>query len=229
MLDPTWWRRAHGEIQEEVPLLDAEIAELRRRLFIEALRVHRAFVQAAWRKIKPTLGSWANLLGGRSTFEKPETIAAIWRTAFLVVPVISTTFASVGRMLRDVPSETFGWAIVDEAGQAVPQAAVGLFRLSRRALVVGDPSQILPVVPLGERLVRALPPALRRSCGLGRRRRGRRLIADAGGPRLSSRNGARRRSAGERDMGRPPVVRSPPLRRADVHDLSNEIAYEMER
>jgi hypothetical protein len=162
MLDPTWWRRSHAEIQEEVPLFDKEICELRRRLFVDALRVHRAFVQAAWIRLKPTLHAWSHALVERSPYDNPTTIAAMWRAAFLVVPAISTTFASVSRIFRDVPNETFAWAIVDEAGQAVPQAAVGLFRRTRRALVVGDPNQILPVVPIGERLVHDL----RRRCGV---------------------------------------------------------------
>lgn len=74
--------------------------------------------------------------------------ASLMQTLQLLVPVISTTFASAGRFFRYVNKPgALGTIIVDEAGQATPQMALRLFSKASRAIVVGDPSQIDPVVP----------------------------------------------------------------------------------
>lgn len=80
--------------------------------------------------------------------EDRERIAgALYETLFLLVPVISSTFASVRALLRDIKSPgTIGTLIVDEAGQAQPQMAVGALYRAKRAIIVGDPKQVEPVV-----------------------------------------------------------------------------------
>jgi superfamily I DNA and/or RNA helicase len=88
--------------------------------------------------------------------ERDALIPHIWSTLFLVVPAVSTTFASMARMFSKVGPAEFGWLLVDEAGQALPQAAVGALMRTKRAVVVGDPIQIEPVVILPDQLTDAI-------------------------------------------------------------------------
>lgn len=124
-------------------------------VFIAALELQRAFIDAAARPIRQNLAA----LFGTAKLDSKERVSLLphlWSTLFLVVPVISTTFASVGRLFRSLPSGSFGWLLIDEAGQATPQAAVGALMRSKRAVVVGDPLQIEPVVSLPEKLIEAI-------------------------------------------------------------------------
>jgi superfamily I DNA and/or RNA helicase len=117
--------------------------------------VQRAFIDASAQEILHNLSVLMGVFSGGPPRDeaKRKLLGDLWSTLFLVVPVVSTTFASVERMLGDLPAGAIGWLLVDEAGQALPQAAVGAIMRARRSIVVGDPLQIPPVVTLPERLV----------------------------------------------------------------------------
>lgn len=66
----------------------------------------------------------------------------------MVVPVISSTFASFGKMCKYLGANSLGHLFIDEAGQALPQASVGAIFRSRHVMVAGDPAQIKPVLTL---------------------------------------------------------------------------------
>ncbi|WP_245869095.1 DEAD/DEAH box helicase, partial [Vibrio fujianensis] len=121
----------------------ATINELRSDIYAAALELHEAWLievgkQSAFlskiRKIN-------DVVLGKSS----ENALAIWQILFMFVPVVSTTFASLGNMFSKLPPESLGWLMIDEAGQAIPQAAVGGLLRAKRAVVVGDPLQIEPV------------------------------------------------------------------------------------
>lgn len=128
----------------------------REKLFGYAMRMNKEFVVSSnhCRDNFVTLSHYWGLKAGdeneRIIFHKEDKealIPALFQTLFLLVPVLSSTFASVGTFLRDVKQPgVIGMLVVDEAGQAQPQMALGALYRSRSAVIVGDPKQVEPVV-----------------------------------------------------------------------------------
>ncbi|MBK5071746.1 hypothetical protein I2492_01780 [Budviciaceae bacterium CWB-B4] len=145
--DPTLQRNAYWQ--------DKKLNTLRSEIFVAAMDLHQAWIcevishngfrSNIYNKLK-------DLLNGKSFANSDQ----VWQILFMIVPVISTTFASLGLMFRGMGTDTLGWLMVDEAGQAIPQAAVGGLLRSKRALVVGDPLQIEPVFTTPPKLVKYL-------------------------------------------------------------------------
>ncbi|QNP73316.1 hypothetical protein IAG44_30315 [Streptomyces roseirectus] len=127
------------------PWADEEFCSARTRVFLAALNLHRAFVAANARTVRLNLLPLEEVLAGAAP---PDVALAVWQSLFLAVPVVSTTFASCGRLFGPLGAGSLGWVLADGAGQAVPQAAVGALWRARRAVLVGDPLQPEPVVPL---------------------------------------------------------------------------------
>jgi hypothetical protein len=149
VMDESFWEMSHADQQKSTPWVTKEWASARELLFLEALRIHEQFLFVAQPQI---IGSFYEFQKLRSLVntEEPEVIRAIWDIFTLAVPVVSTAFASVQSMFQGLGKESFGWLFIDEAGQAVPQAAVGAIWRAQKTVVVGDPKQIEPVVTLPE-------------------------------------------------------------------------------
>ena len=86
----------------------------------------------------------------------PVLVKAAWQVFFLTVPTVSSTFASIPRMFSGLGRESLGWLLIDEAGQANPQDAVGSLWRAKNALVVGDPLQLEPVTTMPAKSRRGL-------------------------------------------------------------------------
>lgn len=139
------------------PWVDEEWNRVRSRLFLAALDLHRTLILCEAKNFRRNLQGAIDLLTGKvPSGAPPEALKAAWATLFLVVPVVSTTFSSFDRLFASLGREDLGWLFVDEAGQAVPQAAVGAIWRSRRVVVVGDPMQLEPIVTLPARALEAL-------------------------------------------------------------------------
>ena len=147
--DPERWRDHEEERELSAPWADQAWNEARARVFLAALRLHKAFIVANAETMRQSLHAATDILAGAVPDNAPpEAVRAAWTTLFFVIPVISTTFASFDRLFSHLGKESLGYLLIDEAGQAVPQAAAGAIWRAQRTLVVGDPLQLEPIVTL---------------------------------------------------------------------------------
>ena len=132
---------------------DGEMEELRGRIFLAALRIHELVLMGNAARIGSFVKVFAAILSGEEDGEGQD-LVALWNTFFLVVPVVSTTFAS----MQSFPPDP-GWIgdlLVDEAGQATPQSVLPGLSRARRAVIVGDPLQLEPITTLPREVADAL-------------------------------------------------------------------------
>lgn len=120
----------------------------REKLFYYAIKMNKAFILSSkcFMHNMNLLEKYLSRGVVEDMDNKEEYITSLMQTLFLMVPVISSTFASIGRFLSNVKPRSLGLLIVDEAGQAEPYMALGALYRTRKAMVVGDPKQIEPVV-----------------------------------------------------------------------------------
>jgi hypothetical protein len=154
--DVAWSLLPTKDRQLSTPFIDATIERMQIDVFVRALVLHRCFVQSSWTEISANLTAWSSLVmrPWLASDLGCETATAVWKSFFLICPVLSTTFASARRMLEGVVWSSLGWALIDEAGQATPQSALGVLLRCKRAIVVGDPLQLEPIVSLSSSIVR---------------------------------------------------------------------------
>jgi hypothetical protein len=220
IIDESFFDKSHDEKHLTAPWLPASLRRKREQLFMASLAVQKAFIDAAADRFLANLSQWMNLAPIVADKAKSQYVADLWATFFAVIPVISTTFASVERMFAGASAGSLGWLLVDEAGQATPQAAVGAIMRTQRTLMVGDPLQIEPVVSLPDSLIS-------RICGYFSVSRDRWAAPEASAQVLADRTslfkGSFKTDTDRREVGVPLLVH----RRCQepMFGISNAIAY----
>lgn len=126
--------------------------KLREELFYEALRFQKSFILSS-KAFKTNIRILINCFKGtvENKIQK-ECYKDVFNTLFLFVPVISTTLASVQKLLNNIPKNSIGTVIVDEAGQATPASVIGTLYRAKKILFLGDPFQVEPVVTIPNEL-----------------------------------------------------------------------------
>ena len=145
--------------QESCPWGVEEFNKLREELFACSLSLIEAYISNS-KGIKANLKLLKLLLSGEnlgySIEERKDVFKECFHTLNLLIPVLSTTFASVSRAFKDFEENELGIVIIDEAGQATPFSAMGLLYRANRCIIVGDPLQVEPVMTVTSTLIRAI-------------------------------------------------------------------------
>lgn len=106
--------------QSACPWTYAEYDIAREELFYAALQVRKAFILES-PYIKRNLYVYEAYNNGKYTMEeKKDMFPHLFNALAVVIPVISSTFASIGRFLKHAGNKSLGMLVIDEAGQAIP-------------------------------------------------------------------------------------------------------------
>ena len=150
---------SNEKTQESCPWGVEEFNRLREELFACSLSLIEAYIVNS-KGIKANLKLLKLLLSGEnlgySIEERKNVFKECFHTLNLLIPVLSTTFASVSRAFKDFGENELGIVIIDEAGQATPFSAMGLLYRANRCIIVGDPLQVEPVMTVTSTLIRAI-------------------------------------------------------------------------
>ncbi len=146
-----FWNQQIAIIQKASPWLSDKLYNERVRLFISAMDLHKSFMIENADFIIDNLYSFKDVLDN-DFHERNVYAQAIWQTFFMIVPVVSTTFSSLGNLFDMLKGGSLGWLLIDEAGQSTPQAPVGGLWRCKKAVVVGDPLQVEPVINIEKKL-----------------------------------------------------------------------------
>lgn len=142
----TYWSAENKDYrQKEIPWITDSLNHKRSLLFLQALKIHKLFIHFNGKAISNSI----RLYHHRKSIDRNtdlDVIQKVWDAIHICTPVISSTFASIGRMFQDIPPHSIDYLFIDEAGQAVPSYAAGAIFRSNKVIAVGDPLQIEPVV-----------------------------------------------------------------------------------
>ncbi len=146
-----WNKDTYDERQISNLWTSDELQYRRAMLFLRAMILHKLLLIANNTTIYYAIKDFKDR---RKLIDaKPEVIHNAWNVIHLIFPIVSTTFASFKSMYQGIPKDFIDYLFIDEAGQAVPQAAVGALYRSKKVTAVGDPIQIEPVVTLESHLI----------------------------------------------------------------------------
>ena len=208
--------KASKESQNACPWTFGEYDKVREELFFAALQVRKAFILES-PYVRRNLFVYEAYNSGKYTMaEKKEMFPYLFNALAIVIPVLSSTFASVGRFLKYAGNRSLGMLVIDEAGQAIPQSALGALYRTKSAVVVGDPLQVEPVVTIPQVLIDILAD----STGVANKYKVAENSAQTFADNMNEFNGM----IGERKVGCPLVVHRRCIE--PMFSISNMISYD---
>ncbi|WP_371366385.1 DEAD/DEAH box helicase [Sporomusa rhizae] len=219
-IDEYFTGNANDGVSKSSPWGYSALNILREQLFLEALQLHKAFIYNS-KYLRENLDAFGKMMRGKIPAGQLSIASPILlQSLFLIVPVVSTTFASVSSFLRDIPKNEIAYLFVDEAGQATPQSAAGAVWRAKKVIAVGDPLQIEPVVTLHDTVIQALAEYYHQSQLIADKYTSMQSLADL----ANTFGGYREFDNNKLWIGAPLVVHNRCQRQ--VFRISNKIAYD---
>ncbi|SHJ34528.1 DEAD/DEAH box helicase [Lutispora thermophila] len=201
------------------PWTDKNYDTLREELFYYSLMLQKAFILNS-KSVKQNINCLVNIWNGNfSEKDKATSYVHLLNTLFLIVPVVSTTFASVATFLKYIGKNELGTLIIDEAGQATPYSALGALWRTRKAIIVGDPLQVEPVVTIPKELLKRFAKEFEIEGPYSSEESSVQVLAD----NINPYGGYREYSNGKRWLGCPLVIHRRCL--DPMFTISNAVAY----
>lgn len=216
-----FWRNIEqNEVSQGIaPWTTVQFDTIREELFYLALQLHKAFITNS-KRVKQNINCLINMWNGAFLeADKQRAFGSLLNTLMLIVPVISTTFASVSRFLKYAQKEELGILIIDESGQATPQSAVGAIWRTQKAIIVGDPLQVEPVMTIPKQLIQTFASNLNIHAAYRSTILSVQQLAD----KINRYGGYRNTSEGDIWLGSPLVVHRRCVE--PMFSISNDIAY----
>lgn len=150
---PDFLKRPLSELHKMTPYSSSYINELRSRIFLKSLELHKYAILANAKCFKSNLSAFVDMLAGRNAEKMDGKVReTLWGSFFFCIPLVSTTLASIERLFVNMDKGSVGWLLLDEAGQASPASASGALWRAKRCILIGDTLQIPPVVTIPEGL-----------------------------------------------------------------------------
>lgn len=209
----------NDESQIASPWTNEEYDKLREELFYYGLMLHKAFILNS-NRVKQNMNCLVNMWSGSFTIkDKVASYTHLLNTLLLIVPVISTTFASVSTFLKHVNKEGIGMLIIDEAGQATPQSALGALWRTKKAIIVGDPLQVEPIISVPKELSKKFAKEFKLNASYRSQELSVQVLADS----INMYGGYREYLNGEIWLGCPLIIHRRCVE--PMFSISNEIAY----
>ena len=155
VVTPKYWQQSNDELQLRVPNNSLKLQDARAELFIAAIRLRKAFICGASKPISNAV----ELVEKQNRLPYPvntKNLIASFQIMQLLIPVMSTTLASVKSMFANMPANSIDNVFIDESGQATPASAAGIIWRAKNLVAVGDPAQIEPIVTVDEPTLRMI-------------------------------------------------------------------------
>ncbi|HGO9726857.1 TPA: hypothetical protein ACLECI_005539, partial [Pseudomonas aeruginosa] len=116
-------RSAQIELAE--PWIIKDWRQTRAKVFLKAMQLHSTFFQIEAKRIQANLCFITYMLDtGRHSGVFRDAIRSVWASLFMVVPVLSSTFASFARSFGSLNAGEKGWGLQENSrghGEACPQ------------------------------------------------------------------------------------------------------------